>query len=127
MVMTIILPLQKATCGEARSHHCEFIDRSHLHQMPKKSIKFCISPYNNWQTRFNKDKTAFGWAAARQGMTFCDKRGNGGWTNPHLRVQQAAGLRTKVSSKESEQTECPALPPPTRKLVFIFGFLYLAF
>jgi hypothetical protein len=83
--------------------------------------------HNNWQTRLCKDKTTFGWAAAGQGMTFCDKRGNGGWTNPRLRVQQAAGLRTKVSSKESEQTECPALLPPAQKLVFIFGFYILPF
>jgi len=55
-------------------------------------------------------------------MTFCDRRGNGGWTNPHFRIQQAAGLRTKVSNKELEQRECPALPTPAR-----FQFLFMSF
>jgi len=54
------------------------------------------------------------------GMTFCDRRDNGGWTNPRLRVQQAKGLRTKAFNKELEQRECPALLTPTR-FQFLFG------
>jgi hypothetical protein len=46
------------------------------------------------------------------GMTFCDKRGNGGWTNPRLRIQQAVGFRTKALSRELEQRECTDLPNP---------------
>jgi hypothetical protein len=53
----------------------------------------------------------------RQGTTFCDKRVNGGWTNPRFRIQQAAGLRTKALSKELEQRECHALPTPTHAMV----------
>ena len=58
------------------------------------------------------------------GMTFCDRRGNGGWTNPRFRVQQAAGLRTKAFSKELEQRECPVLPTPAR-IQFLF-WLFVA-
>jgi len=65
------------------------------------------------------NKAAYGWAWAGLGMTFCDRRVNGGWTNPHFRVQQATGLRTKVSNKELEQRECPALPTPTRRPIFV--------
>jgi hypothetical protein len=45
-----------------------------------------------------------------------------GWTNPRLRVQQAAGLCTKAFSKELEQRECPTLTTPAR-----FQFLFRLF
>ena len=32
-------------------------------------------------------KLLMGAGGARRGMTFCDRRGNGGWTNPRFRVQ----------------------------------------
>jgi len=40
-----------------------------------------------------------GLAGAGWGMTFCDKPGNWGWTNPRFRVQQTKGLRTKALQK----------------------------
>ena len=71
---------------------------------------------------YKQNKTAYGWAGTGQGMTFCDRRENGGWTNPRLRVQQAAGLRTKASNKELEQRECPALSPPTPLVSIFYSF-----
>ena len=79
--------------------------------------KFCITPsqinlpaFTAW---IGGIKLHMG-GRGRPGMTFCDMRENGGWTNPRLRVQQAAGLRTKALKKGLEQRECPALPTPTR-------------
>jgi hypothetical protein len=43
--------------------------------------------------------------------------------DPRLRVQQAAGLRTKASNKELEQRECPALTTPS---LFQFSYLFAA-
>ena len=78
-----------------------------------------INPICHAFTACTDEITAHGRAGAGRGMTFCDMRENGGWTNPRLRVQQATGLRTKASNNELEQRECPALPPTDRRLVFV--------
>jgi len=49
----------------------------------------------------------------KAGHDLLRQAGKWGLDKPRLRVQQAAGLRTKASNKELEQRECPAFPCPS--------------
>jgi len=66
-----------------------------------------------------KNKATYGWAGTGRGMTFCDKRENGGWTNPRFRVQQAEGLRTKALQKRFGANGMPRPAPAHPKSGFV--------
>jgi len=136
--MTIFLSLQKATfgsmtCGYPRPHLGDILGlrtkgSRRLRQGKLKSdVLLCFHRMNK------RNKAAYGWARAVLGMTFCDMRGDGGWTNP--RLVSSRGRPIKNWSKENAR-QCPR-PPVGRfsfrqtRLIEVFnsslyyGFKYL--